>query len=115
MREQNDDAKKEIPFLIISADKQESYLKKLKEYNSTDYLSKPFNQNQFEKMICSILNCANLKESEEDKPAKPAPTPDSSWKDSPVEVPAPIVKAFTEVPLKLWSNIWLKRCRKAPT
>ena len=114
IREQNDDAKKEIPFLIISADKQESYLKKLKEHNSTDYLSKPFNQNQFEKMICSILNCANLKESEEDKPAKPAPTPDSSWEDSPVEVPAPIVKAFTECTIEALEQYMAEAVPESP-
>ncbi len=115
IREQTDDAKKGIPFLIISSDKQESYLEKLNQYQSTDYLSKPFSQDQFEQTICGILNCNNLPVSEEVEPVKTAPTQDPLWEDSPVEIPSPIIEAFTESAIEALEQYMTEATPESPT
>jgi len=93
IREENNDPKTKVPFLIISSEKQETYQEKMDEHQATDYLRKPFNQDQFEKMVHSILNSTGQAE-----PAQPSETPstqDSQWEESPVEISSSIIEAFT--------------------
>lgn len=64
IREKSNDAQKNIPFLIISSEKQEIYQEKLDEYEASNYLRKPFNQDQFQQMIGSMLNHSSSVEDE---------------------------------------------------
>lgn len=95
IREKNTTTEENTPFLIISAEDQETYREKLKAYQDTQYLRKPFNQDQFEQTICSILNGTDQVESIEAIPPESTSTQGAIWEDSPVEVPSPIVEAFT--------------------
>ncbi len=95
IREKATNTEETIPFLIISSEDQETYQEKLDAHQATQYLRKPFNQNQFEQTICSILNGTSEQEPEEAKPSEPTSTQDSSWEESPVEIPPSIVEAFT--------------------
>ena len=92
IREKNISEEK-IPFLIISAEDKTTYQEKLDMHEATQYLSKPFNQDQFEQTICGILNGTDKQEPIETKPPESSST--SSWEDSPVEIPLPVVEAFT--------------------
>ena len=95
IREKATDTEEKIPFLIISSEDQETYQDKLEAHQATQYLRKPFNQDQFEQTICSILNGNNKLEPADTKPSESTSTQDSSWEESPVEIPSPIVEAFT--------------------
>lgn len=96
IREKATDTEEIIPFLIISSEDQETYKEKLEAHQATQYLRKPFNQDQFEQTICSILNGNNkLEPVVEAKPSESTSTQDSSWEKSPIEIPSPIVEAFT--------------------
>ena len=92
---EKDISEEKIPFLIISAEDQKTYQEKLKAHQATQYLRKPFNQDQFEQTICSILNGNNKSELVEVKHSESTSTQGSSWEESPVEIPSPIVEAFT--------------------
>ncbi len=96
IRKENNGTQKETPFLVISAENQETYLEKLRKYHATDYLRKPFNQNQFDQTVFSILNCTDQPQPADTEPPEPTSTEGSSWEESPVEVPATIIEAFTE-------------------
>ncbi|MZH03461.1 MAG: response regulator [Nitrospinae bacterium] len=95
IREKDSDNKEKIPFLIISAEERETYQEKLNAHQDIQYLRKPFNQDQFEQTICRILNGTDNQEPVETKPSESASTQESSWEESPVEIPSPIVEAFT--------------------
>ncbi len=96
VRESFDDERKEIPFLIISAEKQEIYQQQIDPYQATGYLRKPFNQEQFGTTIHNILNPADSKIAEASAPPEPTPTLALQWEQSPVEIPLSIIEAFTE-------------------
>ncbi|MBT3921660.1 MAG: response regulator [Nitrospina sp.] len=93
-REKNSDDQKKIPFLIISSEEKEIYQEKLNEHQASDYLRKPFNHDQFQKMIGKMLNHTDLTAVVE--PPTPPPSSSTQWEESPVEVPLPIVNVFTE-------------------
>jgi CheY-like chemotaxis protein len=95
IREMNTDPENKIPFLIISSEDQETYQEKLEAHQATQYLRKPFNQDQFEQTICSILNGTSEQVPVEAQPSESTSTQDSAWEESPVEVPSPIIEAFT--------------------
>ena len=95
IREKGNDTEEKIPFLIISSEDQETYQEKLDAHQATQYLRKPFNQDQFEQTISNILNGNNKLEPAEAKPSEPTSTQDSSWEEAPVEIPAPIIEAFS--------------------
>jgi DNA-binding NarL/FixJ family response regulator len=95
IREKANNTEEKIPFLIISSEDKEAYQEKLDAHQAAQYLRKPFNQNQFEQTICSILNGTSEQEPEEAKPAESTSTQDSSWEESPVEVPSSIIDEFT--------------------
>lgn len=95
IREKATDTEEKVPFLIISSEEQQTYQEKLDAHQATQYLRKPFNQDQFEQTISSILNGTNSVETIEAKPSEATSTQDSSWEESPVEIPSPIVDAFT--------------------
>ena len=95
IREKSTDTEEKIPFLIISSEDQETYQEKLDAHQATQYLRKPFNQDQFEQTISNILNGNNKLEPAEAKPSEPTSTQDSSWEESPVEIPTPINEAFS--------------------
>ena len=59
IREKGTDTEEKIHFLIISSEDQETYQEKLDAHQATQYLRKPFNQDQFEQTISSILNGIN--------------------------------------------------------
>ncbi|MBT3366099.1 MAG: response regulator [Nitrospina sp.] len=94
VREKNDDDQKKTPFLIISSEEKDIYQEKLDEFQGSDYLRKPFTHDQFQNMIGSMLNHTD-QAAEVESPAPPA-APSTQWKESPVEVPLPIVSVFTE-------------------
>ena len=96
IRESFDDERKEIPFLIISSEKQEIYQQKLDPYQATGYLRKPFNQDQFGTTIHTILNPDGAKKAEASAPPEPTSTLAVQWEQSPVEIPLSIIEAFTE-------------------
>ena len=96
IREKSGADQKEIPFLIISSEEQEIYQKELSEHQKSDYLQKPFNQEQFQKMIGSMLNHTDLIEDTVAEPLASPPALDYQWQESPVEFPASIINAFTE-------------------
>ena len=78
IREKATDTEEIIPFLIISSEDQETYKEKLEAHQATQYLRKPFNQDQFEQTICSILNGNNkLEPVVEAKPSESTSTQDS--------------------------------------
>ena len=59
-------------------------------------MRKPFNQDQFKKIIHNILNQTDPTEPATQKSSALTSTPDSQWEESPVEVPSSIIAAFTE-------------------
>ena len=71
IREKGNDTEEKIPFLIISSEDQETYQEKLDAHQATKYLRKPFNQDQFEQTISSILNGNNKLKPAEAKPSEP--------------------------------------------
>jgi len=56
IRIDNDEIKKNIPFLFISAEKEENYSDKIKTLCGTGFLSKPFNQQQIKESVYKALN-----------------------------------------------------------
>jgi len=62
IREKNNTTQKKVPFLIISSEKQETYQEKMDEHQATDFLRKPFNKDQFEQAVLSILNFTDQSE-----------------------------------------------------
>ena len=95
IREKTKNTEEKIPFLIISSEDQKTFLGKLDALQDTKYLRKPFNQDQFEQTICSILNGTSKQEPEEAKPAESTLTQDSSWEESPVEISPSIIEEFS--------------------
>lgn len=95
-RQRNNDSQENIPFLIISSEKEEIYQEKLNKYEASNYLRKPFNQDQFQQMIGNMLNHNDSAETATTEPSTPSLTQDSQWQESPIEIPAPVVQAFTE-------------------
>jgi CheY-like chemotaxis protein len=96
IREQNNDEQRNIPFLIVSAEEQETYQEKLHGYEASNYLRKPFSQDQFQQMIEGLLNHTNLTEEPNEETVTPPSTPGFEWEKSPVEFPPSIINAFTE-------------------
>lgn len=95
IRGKSNEAQKKIPFLIISSENQDTYQEELDKHSGTDYLRKPFKQDQFKQTILGILNITDASEPVAAESASPASTPDCQWEESPVEIPAPIIEAFT--------------------
>ncbi len=96
IRAKSDDGQKQTPFLIISSEKEEIYQEILAKHQASGYLRKPFSQDRFEETLRSILNLTDSAEPATQNTSAPASTPDSQWEESPVEIPASIVTAFTE-------------------
>ncbi|PIP71551.1 MAG: hypothetical protein COW89_11350 [Nitrospinae bacterium CG22_combo_CG10-13_8_21_14_all_47_10] len=96
IREKHTDPQNKVPFLIISSENQETYQEKLVENQATDYLRKPFTQDHFKQTIASIFNLNDRPESAVTEPSEATSSQASSWEESPVEVPSPIIEAFTE-------------------
>ena len=92
IREHSNEGQNQTPFLVISAENHETYLENLNQYQATNYLRKPFNQDQFKAAISNIFNPADSSEAVIAEPS----SLDFQWDDSPVEVPEPIIRAFTE-------------------
>ena len=81
--------------MIISLEDLETLQEKLDAHQASQYSRKSFNQDQFEKTICSILNDTNKLEPVEAKLSESTSTQDSSKEESTVKMPSPIVEAFT--------------------
>jgi DNA-binding response OmpR family regulator len=96
IREKSKDDQKKVPFLIISSEEKETYQGKLSEHQNSDYLRKPFNQDQFQKMIGNMLNHTGPMDATVTEPSAPSSTSDSQWQESPVEFPPSVINAFTE-------------------
>jgi CheY-like chemotaxis protein len=96
IRETSTDDQNKTPFLVISSEEQEIYREKLSAYESSDYLRKPFSQDQFQQVISSMLNQSNSAEAETTEIPSPASTDNTHKLDSPIEIPSPIIQAFSE-------------------
>lgn len=96
IRENSDEEKKSIPFLIVSSENQEIYQQKLDQYPATGYLRKPFNLDQFGTTVHNIFNHKDSAEPVAVKSSESGSTSELLWEESPVEVPASIIEAFTE-------------------
>jgi DNA-binding response OmpR family regulator len=92
IREKNNAEQNQIPFLIISSEKQETYQEELNVHHASNYLRKPFNQDQFQTMIGSMLSLADSIETTVAEPS----APNSQWQESPVVFPPLIINAFAE-------------------
>ncbi len=82
-------------FLIISSEKPETYQRLIGKYKAKGFLRKPFNQDQFQKTINSIFNQPDLVELIDKKSTASSSIFDSTWEDSPIEIPDSIIEAFT--------------------
>lgn len=92
IRSNDDDKHRDTPFLIISAEKKESFLEDLKTYSGNGFLSKPFNQQQILEIAQKALNGEN---SETESTAEPSPElPKEKGKPEAI-VPDKIIEPFT--------------------
>lgn len=92
VRDNEDKAKKDIPFLIISSEEEKSYFEELKALCSSGFLNKPFTQEQIKEVSYRALSYESSNET--------APPSDSSEKSkSPDEqpiVPEKVIEPFVK-------------------
>jgi CheY-like chemotaxis protein len=94
VRSNGDETKKNIPFLIISAEEEEIYFEELKNLCSNGFLNKPFTQQQIKEISYKALNYEDSNETtpspESDSPEK-SKTPD----EKPI-VPEKVIEPFVK-------------------
>jgi CheY-like chemotaxis protein len=92
IRGNDDETKKDIPFLIISSDEEKIYFDELKTLSISGFINKPFTQQQIKEISYRALNYESSNET--------APSPDSSEKsnkpsDKPI-VPEKVIEPFVK-------------------
>ena len=92
IRENEDEKKSKIPFLIISSEKEETYFDQLKTLCTSGFLNKPFTQQQIKEITYKALNC---EDSDETAPSPESSSPDkSNGSDNKPIVPEKVIEPF---------------------
>ena len=76
IRKKTTDTVEKIPFLLTNSEDPKTNQEKLNAHQATQYLRKPFNQDQFDQTTCSILNGTKKLEPVEAKPSESTSTQD---------------------------------------
>ncbi|MBC8284640.1 MAG: response regulator [Nitrospinae bacterium] len=91
LRGNGDDKHREVPFLFISAENKESYLKEIEALNSNGFLNKPFSQQQLDEHARKALNCF-----EDSSETASPPCSEAGGESEIIEVPEKIIEHFTK-------------------
>ncbi len=93
IRSNGDDKHRNTPFLIISSEKEENYSDDIKTYSGNGFLSKPFNQQQIQKIAQKALNGENSSEMASTEKPSPGLTREADTPEA--IVPEKIIEHFT--------------------
>ncbi len=96
IRNSGDENLKDIPFLIISSEKEERFKNEMNALSANGFLSKPFNQQQIKEIAHNILNHENNNGPALTITSDYSEQPEESDKKQEVLVPQEIIDSFVE-------------------